>query len=542
MRILFALLILVLSVSVSCSRDVQVNSNVQNSNAIAAPSPTPETPPGTTIVMTIPEGDSGVTYADVDTEELEPWGPSSFSVAPDGTYLIVDAVTNRILRFRPDGTQLPAIQVENVAGITDVTVTDDGIFALDQKAENPALVRINNEGRTEERIDLEASSGLRSMLRREALTGISAEEDGDVFLEFKGGNASRDLNNARAVDRAFRGNRFSVRVPTLQTQVQQGGSATVLRDGQPFTEIRVENLVAELRILGVTSGGDVVVVVDEIIPTSVVTIDETVRRYRSDGTLIDMARVPLARMTSHIENNLVMKPDGNVEALVTTRPALIVRLQFAAQLEPILPRTTFTPSGPGPTAPTPCRTRAQMLATAREYWGNVTTLSVQNLEDGNCSGRGKPRYLGTAAGPYKSVPYDWGGFDSVAGYRTAMSSGWQAGDVKSCRGGCTEDCSKGVDCSGFVSRVWAATRHTTASLPNISTEVNILELKSGDIVNRPNQHVILFEAFTGSDGTGNGLRLFESTKGGFDRVINRSTNWRRWRGYTARRYRRVCAG
>jgi len=324
--------------------------------------------------------------------------------------------------------------------------------------------------------------------------------------------------------------------------VQEGGRAFVLRSGQEFAEIRVDNLVAELRILGVNSGDDVYVAVDEIIPTSVVTIDETVRRYRADGTLIDVARVPLRDMYTYGENNLALHPSGDVKAFVTrkNKPALVVTLGFKQNLDPILPRTTFTPSGT--TAASPCsRTRTQMLATASQYYTNRTQLTANNV-DGDCAGRKKPRYI-TTAGFYSSVPYDWGGYDTVAQYRDAMSSGFQAGDVQTCRtGNCVEPCSKGVDCSGFVSRVWGAGHYTTSTLPNISDEINILELRPGDILNLPNRHVVLFEKLDGHDTTGNGLYVYESTTVKYDRVINRQTTWRHWLGYRARRYRRVCAG
>jgi hypothetical protein len=78
----------------------------------------------------------------------------------------------------------------------------------------------------------------------------------------------------------------------------------------------------------------------------------------------------------------------------------------------------------------------------------------------------------------------------------------------------------------------------TMTLPNISEEINILQLLPGDILNLPHTHVVLFDKFVG--GTSNSLDVWEATTGGYDRVINRTTSWRQWLGYTARRYRSVC--
>lgn len=541
MRIPLLLLSVILIASISCSRSTVVeNAGQQNANNAAA-LPTPSDP---TVLFTIPVGDNGIQYADEDATELEPWGPSSFTIAPDGTYLIVDPVGNKILRFKRDGTQLPTIPIETAGAITDVTASADNIYALDQTGPSPALYRLTNEGRVEEKIELMRPAGPRSRAELDSLTGIGTAQDNSVFLEYKSGAPARSLNNAPALDRAFGGNRFVARVPPLQTQVQEGGKATVRRNDQAFTEIKVDNLVAEVRILGVNAAGDVFVVVDEIIPTAVVNIDETVRHYRADGTFVDVARVPVRDMYSYWAENVRLDPtNGDVVAIVTRKnnTALVKRLEFKPQLDAILPKTTFTPSAPATTAPPSCRTRTQMIETAKLYYNNRIQLSADNL-DGNCSGRTKPRYL-RAAGLYTSVPYDWGGFDTVVEFRNAMSAGMQAGDVQTCRtGNCVEPCSHGVDCSGFVSRVWGSGHEQTSTLPNISDEVNILELRPGDILNLPNRHVVVFERF-GDDLQANGTRVFEATTSDkYDRVINRQTNWRRWLGYTARRYRRVCAG
>ena len=496
------------------------------------------------MLFTIPVGENGIQYANEDAVELEEWGPSSFTITPDGTYLITDPVGNRILRFRSDGTQLSPIVLETEGGITDVTATADKIYALDQTAPNPALYRLTNEGRVEEKIELMAAGRLRNRPEIESLKGIGTAADNSVFLEFNSGAPGRSLNNAPAFDNALRGNRFTVNVPSLQTQVQEGGRATVQRNGQPFTEIRVENLVAEVRVILVNSAGDVFIVVDEIIPTAVITVDETVRHYRSDGAFVDMARVPLSGMYSYREENVKPHPvTGELVAFITRRnDAEARRLVFTPQLDPILPRTSFTPSAAGTSTAPNCRPRAQMIETARLYYNNRSPLSAGNL-DGECEGRKKPRYL-RGAGVYSSVPYDWGGFDTVAEFRNAMSAGMQAGDVQTCRNGdCVEPCSKGVDCSGFVSRAWNAGHNSTSSLPNISDEIKILELRPGDILNRPGKHVVLFEKFGDDDPQTNGPWVYEATTSDyFDRVINRRTNWRRWLGYSARRYRRVCGG
>ena len=562
MRNLSLLLIGLLLLSNACSSQQSISeSNTggvttsANASASATPagSPAPAASPGpsetstidpASIVLTVPVGEGGITYADADVEELEPWGPSAFAIADDGTYLIADAASKRILRYRADGSQLPAIDVKDLVSITDITASPDNIYLLDKSAAIPSISRFSKDGSFEAQTPSTAIAGLRSRTAVRELSGVATADDGAVLLEFEPGDATRRLNNVRALDRNLRGHNYSVSVPTLQRQLVEGGKASVLRNGSPFIEVKVDNLIAELRVLTVNSAGEIFVVVDEIVPTSKVDVDETVRRYRSDGTLLSYARVPIHDMYFQVKDNLKVNPQGEIIAKVPRqRDTVFVKLKFESQLAPILPKTTFDPATPAPTPEGTCRrTRAQMIAMAETYINNRVNLSLANLS-GDCQGRRKPKYLGDSAGVYSSVAYDWGGSDTPERYNQHMAENRAAGDTDS---HAVESCSSGVDCSGFVTRCWGFTdpgqRFTTASLPSISFEINILQLQAGDVLNKPHRHVALFDRFDdGASHDGNGLMLYESTTTeGSDRVIHGRTNWRRWLGYVALRYKRVC--
>jgi hypothetical protein len=102
-----------------------------------------------------------------------------------------------------------------------------------------------------------------------------------------------------------------------------------------------------------------------------------------------------------------------------------------------------------------------------------------------------------------AVPYKWGGFDSVEQFKQRVSGTRPAlaGNVCTCRdpraNGCFVPKAAGVDCSGFVSRSWGLSGHTgTSRLLGIATQLpSIYELKPGDILNRPGNHVRLFVRF-----------------------------------------------
>ncbi|HKP36419.1 MAG TPA: hypothetical protein VJT71_06140 [Pyrinomonadaceae bacterium] len=518
--------------SVACSKPAtnttSNTSNATNTNGNAANKSVQDY----TVVINVPTGTAGVSYANVDVDELEPWGPSALRIAPDGTFLIVNTAANNILRFRSDGNQLRTIKVDNVVGITDVAADEANLYVLDDSSVQPSILKLSNEGEM-----LDRRSLLPTLLER-GLSGLTMGDDGQVLLEFGGVSVARGIDNKPGRARALAGKPFSVNVPALQQQASEGALATVNLDNKRFAEIKVENLVAGLEILATGSEGDVFVLVDEIAATPQVNIDETVRHYRGDGTLIELARVPVRELYSHVAHNVAIDRSGQVFAAITKKEGFqIVRLQFQPKLEPILSKSPFNTSAP---ALEVCnRARADMLKTAAAYRDNKSTLSKQNL-DGACGGRTKPRYLGATPGLSPSVAYDWGGADSLKLYLEKLAQNRTAGDINT-KG--VEECSTGVDCSGFVTRCWGfkdGTKYGTATLPNISVEITILQLTLGDILNYPKKHVVMFDRFA-DDPSGKGIMNWESTTtNGVDRVVFRRSNWTRLQGYVARRYKKVC--
>lgn len=100
--------------------------------------------------------------------------------------------------------------------------------------------------------------------------------------------------------------------------------------------------------------------------------------------------------------------------------------------------------------------------------------------------------------PAKSLPYQWGGFDTPESFLEKIAVGKKAGDVASPAkralgdaGVSTESC--GIDCSGFVSRCWNLKRpYSTRELPGICDPLGSWsDLRAGDILLN-DRHVVLF--------------------------------------------------
>jgi hypothetical protein len=483
-----------------------------------------------TVVFSIPVGPEGISYANTDTEETEPWGPSALRLGPDGSFLVVDTVSNRILRFDRQGNRLQTIAVNDAVGVTDVVLDESTIHALDESAVTPTIFRLSREG------ELQGSETLAAAVLREGLSGITKALSGEVLVELHGGTSTRRLTGGEGFERALRGSRFSVNI-TNETQPQDRSRASISLP-RGVAAIYVDNTLGGVDVVSVDNSGNVYVLVEEVTSAPEILVDQTIRRFRPDGTLTGVARVPMNSYTD-VQHNVAVSPNGEVYALVTKRDrADILRLEFSTQLPPVLPNMSSRLLASGP--PLPCtRTREQMATTAETFINNRVNLSLTNL-NGACSGRTKPRYLGSTAGEYKSVAYDWGGWDAVAVYNQHMANGRVAGDINS---NAVESCSHGVDCSGFVTVCWGITdrKYGTSTLPSISDVIDGADLRRGDILNKAGSHVVMFDKFARNEQDVRGIMAWESTTtNSADRVVYRWSSWRRLQGYIPRRYKKVC--
>lgn len=508
--------------------------------AVRAPREQKQGPLGDERLFSLPVGSEGIVYEGGETADSLPWGPAAFAVAPDGTFWIADTAGNRVRAYSPEGELRSTLEMGplGVVGIGDLEVGEAGLWLLDIAAPVPAVLHLTPEGKLVRRQPL--PKGLRL---EDGLSGIALGDAGEVWVECWGGARLAQLLDARGQLEVRElpgylrhGHVYSAHPADLGRGERSRGRATV--DGRSI-EVSVPHTLAGLRFLGARSEGDFFLLVEEMVSTPTIRIAQTVRHYRADGALLGTARVPVEAQHTYVAQGVVLGPDGSVYALLTRPDRLEVwRIAFLDGAVPSpfegLPDEGRNEEASATAGTAGCRSRSAIIGTAAGYVNNQKYLSATNT-DGPCNGRGKPRYI-AGPGTYGSVPYDWGGFDTVSSYNGAMyPNSYQAGDIDT-RG--VEGCSRGVDCSGFVSRCWGlTTKYSTWSLPNISCALRSTScLVMGDILNRPAVHVVLFSSFAT-----NGIQAYEATTAnGFDRVVYRYLPWSSLDGYVPRRYCGVC--
>lgn len=279
-------------------------------------------------ILSIPVGGEGVHYEGVGRPEMYAWGPAGFTVSGDSSFWIADSVRTRLLHYAPDGSQLGGINLTvQVVGITDLECRGSELVLLDGSDPKPKVLRLSMQGELLARYELP-----RGMWLEDGLSGIAIGEGEEILVELMGGAQLRQLTDTQGnVHLAhLEGYTYGGRLFRSQGVSAEGGQ---VQAGSPQA---ID--LGGLRLLAVLPDGSFVLVREEVVSSSPLMIDQTVRYYSQSVDLLGIARFPLAEQFLYVEHNLAAGPDGNVYGLIT-RPASadIVRLIFYEQIEPLSP-------------------------------------------------------------------------------------------------------------------------------------------------------------------------------------------------------------
>jgi hypothetical protein len=280
------------------------------------------------VVFIVPVGSDGVQYG------AEQTGPMALTIATDGTFWIADTQGNRLLHYDPQGVLLNRIDLnDNGTGVADVDTIGSDVLAL-AVGYGEKVLRFTADGNLLVTYDIPEGLGPEG-----GLTGLAAGDQGEILLEFMMGAEVAQLIDARGVvePAPLSGYTHEGKLYKARKSGSWTSKGTIVA-GSARIEVTVPNVLTELRILGFTPAGNFYAVVDEMVSTPAVRVDQTVRLYGPGGELLGLTRVPLAERYAYVQNGLAVGPDGCVYALLTHPERIeVVRLGFSTELEPILP-------------------------------------------------------------------------------------------------------------------------------------------------------------------------------------------------------------
>jgi Secretion system C-terminal sorting domain len=163
-------------------------------------------------------------------------------------------------------------------------------------------------------------------------------------------------------------------------------------------------------------------------------------------------------------------------------------------------------------------TRAEALTTADEYVTHIWNATSANI--GVTTLVTTPSWI--QIGQNQRVPYQWGGYSTIAQFDAGIAAGKLAGDITT---GTTVDLNNavGADCSGFVSVCWTSGRYSTASFYQVSTQLSSYnDLLPADATNKAGSHIRMVVEWT-NDGK---LVQIEETASGTPGWAARYYTWR----------------
>jgi hypothetical protein len=104
--------------------------------------------------------------------------------------------------------------------------------------------------------------------------------------------------------------------------------------------------------LGVYPYGGFYLIRDDVVNSQVIQVDKTVHFISADGIVQGMARVPLSEFYYPVRRSMAIDPSGDVFVMLPRSDSIdIIRLNFYAQLEPlvpgaVIPKITVSPNTP----------------------------------------------------------------------------------------------------------------------------------------------------------------------------------------------------
>jgi len=297
-------------------------------------------------------------------------------------------------------------------------------------------------------------------------------------------------------------------------------------DGMKPLVFRFPNNLAYCDVIGKDKEQNIYLIIEKYISDLPLKIKKEVFCINSDGSTLSVLEIPPVKFLSTI-NDFQVDEEGNLYHMYSDPEKLsiykwsglnnyntnVIKYPFSYDenfdLSKYLPtQEAAAVASEKPSAPMAQISRLSAIKTGDAYVLYRYNCTQANLAPADVTDPGGDKVRTPAwvvLGPNAKIPYMWGGFNTLAQFTDGIKKGRFAGDINTAG---ISNYSVGVDCSGFVSRCWQLTYHsTTSDMPNITYPYTSWDdIRPGDAILKSG-HVRLFVEKTAKGA----LRVIESS-------------------------------
>ncbi len=264
-------------------------------------------------------------------------------------------------------------------------------------------------------------------------------------------------------------------------------------------------------LVGIDKAGNYFILVEKYISEIPLNIEREVYNVSKDGEILSQLVLPNIKYLYTIKD-LQIDEDGNLYHLITFKEKVQIvkwknlttknqnKLYYPNEYNYELHFNYFTPTNEISIQAQTInknmvtkvgRTKALQIAETyvlHQYDCKQNNLAVNEITAPDGDAVRSPSWL--IIGANARLPYKWGGFNTIEQFDAGLANGKYAGDIVTSG---VSSFALGVDCSGYVSRCWQLSYHSsTANMPGITTQYSSWEnLKPGDAIHKVG-HVRLF--------------------------------------------------
>lgn len=413
-------------------------------------------------------------------------------------------------------TPVKVAEIEYQALPFSVRTENSGIYAISTFTVSNNKISIVTSDR-DEKYDIQNDGSLKSQSdsdrkNREVFSAESLHHDGHSLADDRNGSYS-DASGKRLSLRTIGRNSLTIssNLSGLQKEIRL-----------PFS-----GDLAYAELIGIDTSGNHFLLIERYLSEMPLKIQREVLTLDADGNRLSTLEIPNIKYLS-TDKDFRIDAEGKLYHMMTTVDRMIIfcwsdltvyhnePIRYSSEYSYSLHYNSFvtTDESPGESVqqPTAIASRTLALRIGESYAMHKYVCATTNLSSSDVTApdgdvvRTPPWLL---SGTNARIPYMWGGFSSITQFDAGLKSGKFAGDINTSG---VSSYSVGVDCSGFVSRCWQMTYHSSTSMmPSITTQYTSWDsLKPGDAIHKVG-HVRLF--------------IERSANGGFRVVESAGRNW-----------------